>query len=611
MKEDEMAEEKEAPKRVSRRQFVKGAAAVAGAGALASCAPPATPAPGETAAPAPTCPPAGECPPPAWIPAKWDYEADVVVVGIGFAGQAAAIDAADAGASVLVLEKSPREHAGGSSAANYTHDHSYVGLTVEGNIEYVTSQTWGTVENPELIRAYCEGIFDLQPWIASLGGTVNWEYRIPTFPTIPGGDKMGLDEETDLNQWDWSPPEEWMVRFPSGSGKSPFQEWMMDEVLPGREVQVMCDTPAIELIQDGATKEILGVKALTGVTTGTDFKYSGGEEIYVKAKKAVILAIGGYEYNETMRTNFAPHAHSARRPSGFVTCYGSPYLTGDGLTMATKVGAQLWHMNKKEMHNFASALASEELGCGRPVEAWADGIAVGPGIVVNRDGVRFYNEYFYGGHSDNRREWDHFIQKLEAEDDINYCDYPHHPFYWIFDDTTMKADRLFSNSQFGGVFNIHRGSDDNLAELAKGWFIKADTIEELGNMIECKDFFGRVKGMDAAGLAAEVAKYNQYCAAGEDLDFGRRPSTMEPIVTPPFYAMEICECQTNTQGGAKHNEYWQTLDAYDVPIPRLYNCGEFGSIFGHLYNGAQNIPEASVSGRVAGKHAAALEPWDA
>jgi len=54
-----MAEEKEAPKRLSRKDFVKGAAVVAGAGALASCAPAATPAPEA----APTCPPAGECPP--------------------------------------------------------------------------------------------------------------------------------------------------------------------------------------------------------------------------------------------------------------------------------------------------------------------------------------------------------------------------------------------------------------------------------------------------------------------------------------------------------------------------------------------------------------------
>jgi len=55
----EMAKQEEVPKKLSRKDFVKGAAVVAGAGALASCAPAATPAPEA----APTCPPAEECPP--------------------------------------------------------------------------------------------------------------------------------------------------------------------------------------------------------------------------------------------------------------------------------------------------------------------------------------------------------------------------------------------------------------------------------------------------------------------------------------------------------------------------------------------------------------------
>jgi len=59
----EMAEEKEVPKKLSRKDFVKDAAVVAGAGALASCAPAAAPAPADTPVPCPTCPPAEECPP--------------------------------------------------------------------------------------------------------------------------------------------------------------------------------------------------------------------------------------------------------------------------------------------------------------------------------------------------------------------------------------------------------------------------------------------------------------------------------------------------------------------------------------------------------------------
>ena len=115
--------------------------------------------------------------------------------------------------------------------------------------------------------------------------------------------------------------------------------------------------------------------------------------------------------------------------------------------------------------------------------------------------------------------------------------------------------------------------------------------------------------MDAAGLVETVNKYNQYCAAGKDPDFGRRPEILLPVSAPPFYAMEICECQTNTQGGPEHNKYRQTLDADGKPIPRLYSVGELGSIYGFLYNGGGNIPEAYSSGRVAARHAAALTPW--
>jgi succinate dehydrogenase/fumarate reductase flavoprotein subunit len=73
--------------------------------------------------------------------------------------------------------------------------------------------------------------------------------------------------------------------------------------------------------------------------------------------------------------------------------------------------------------------------------------------------------------------------------------------------------------------------------------------------------------------------------------------------------MEVCECQTNTQGGPKHDRYMRILDSYDKPIPRLYEAGEMGSIFGHLYNGGENIPEAASGGRRAAKHIVSLKAW--
>ena len=408
------------------------------------------------------------------------------------------------------------------------------------------------------------------------------------------------------------PPQKYLDAEEADEDRSPWYNWITDEVIPGKGIQQMWETPAIELIQDGETKEILGVKALTGITTGEDFHYTGGTEIYLKAKKGVILAIGGYENNSEILLNFAPHSHSAHRPAGMLTWYGSPYNTGDGIYMVEKVGAKLWHMCKKEAHSFGTAVGSEELHTGQTVTAFGTQIAgPGPGIVVNRYGKRFYNEYHFSGHSDQTRKWDYFSHKNEPDDAVTECDYPNVPFYWIFDDTTMKSGPLGRNSQWAARRHIWDWSEDNQTELGKGWFIQADTLEELGGKIVCKDYFDRVVGMDAAGLAETVSKYNQYCASGVDLDFARSAVTMEPLVTPPFYAMEICECQTNTQGGPKHDQYMQVLDAFDKPIARLYKAGEFGSIFGFLYNGGENVPEAMSTGRRAAKHAVTLEPWDA
>jgi len=102
-----------------------------------------------------------------------------------------------------------------------------------------------------------------------------------------------------------------------------------------RNIPVKLATPAQKLIQNPITKEIVGVQAV-------DWK---GETLYVQANKGVILACGGYENNQEMRTNFLPWANS-NEP--FITFGGTPYNTGDGIIMAQSVGAKLWHMNNKE-----------------------------------------------------------------------------------------------------------------------------------------------------------------------------------------------------------------------------------------------------------------------
>ena len=172
---------------------------------------------------------------------------------------------------------------------------------------------------------------------------------------------------------------------PDGSGRVTSTTWFScKDAWMQRNIPVELATPAQRLIQNPVTKEVVGVQAV-------DWK---GETLYVQANKGVILACGGYENNQEMRTNFLPWANS-NEP--FITFGGTPYNTGDGIIMAQSVGAKLWHMNNKEWGGttYASKAASKELGMGVSISATGGNFA----IIVNKFGLRFMNEHIYSSHT--------------------------------------------------------------------------------------------------------------------------------------------------------------------------------------------------------------------
>jgi len=569
-------------KRNSTRQFIAAAAIpadVAGAALVAAKLPAVQAGAQGSAVPAVTAGTASS------LPASWDYEADVVVIGYGGAGVCAAIAAHDAGSSVLVLEKAPTPDGGNTGVSG---GHCWICLPLTDFITYVKMMCWDTVTDDELITATCKAITDLPNWIQSLGGKMVFAHYSSGVPkTLP----------VDFVSPDFTLPQ-FSIQKPDGTAGAGVDFFaFLSSCAASRGIPVMYSTPAKELIQNPYTKEILGVRA-------TD---NTGKDIYIKAAKGVVLASGGYQNNPEMRTNFlseAPH-------SAFMTFSGTPYNTGDGIVMAQLVGAKLWHMNKKEVNEFASKAASQEIGNGivlNPAYGMRKATTL-PAIIVNRYGQRFMNEYFFSGHNDGTKPWTYFDEEFSVTDSRDFCDYPNIPFYMIFDATMMKAGPLVSASNYAGRHKLYVWSQDNSVELAKGWIISANTIKELGGKITCKDYFGRVVGMDVTGLNTTISNYNNYCAAGKDPDFSRNPKTLKPITTAPFYAIELCECLTNTDGGPVHNKYSQTIDANGKPIPRLYSPGELGSIWGFLYSGAGNLPEALAMGRVAGQQAAKLLRW--
>ncbi len=501
------------------------------------------------------------------LPQKWNLETDVVVVGTGYAGINAAIAAHDAGAKVLVLEKAPEKFAGGNSSVS--GGGMRIPLKVPGAVDYYRALCFGTVPD-ELCAVMVDALSGVPEQLKKLGIEVapTRSYtRTASSPPPTGLSLLPGSEHASL--YAMVPPGEKAARMGTGHQLYLALKSCMDQ----RKIKVMYETPVKRLIQDPDTKAILGVSA-----------QDQGKDISVKAKRAVVLACGGYEANYEMQGYF-------NYPGIKIYPWGTPYNTGDGVIMAAQVGAGLWHMFSIEWDAPCIKIPSEKYGVAIQVST---GTGTNAGFIfVNKYGRRFMNEGKNLVHTKESLELTYFSH--------DRVEYPNMPFYIVFDESFRASQPLGSKRPMAwyGVHNVYEWSTDNKAEIDKGWIVKGDTIKELGAKLR----------VDAAGLEATISKYNEYCTSGNDAEFGRRKQTLIPIKTPPYYAAELALTLINTQGGPKHNGKAQTLNWNNEPIPRLYTPGELGSFFGFLYPGGSNIPEAIAFGRIAGEHAAAEKPW--
>jgi predicted oxidoreductase len=146
-----------------------------------------------------------------------------------------------------------------------------------------------------------------------------------------------------------------------------------------------------------------------------------------------------------------------------------------------------------------------------------------------------------------------------------------------------------------------RWSEDNAAEIAKGWVLKADSVAELAARM----------GRDARRVQDAVERYEAACRERHDPDFGRAAHTLQPLQGPPYYAVKIVPTIVCTSGGARRNIESEVLTPSGTPIPRLYEAGELGSMISHLYQNGSYLTEAMISGRAAGANAVRLPAWRA
>ncbi|MBI2853946.1 MAG: FAD-binding protein [Chloroflexi bacterium] len=519
----------------------------------------------------------------------WDTETEVLVVGCGFAGAAAAIDSHDLGAKVLIIEK--EAHPAGCSPASggnllFAND-------VDKAYTYIRLSCGGRTPD-DVIQAFCEEAHKHLDYIKRLVAVDGAEYAVRGAELgsgvfdHPGRDGLSLLVISNVPGFVNFP---WYPSNPTGG--TLLIKVLMDNI-EARRVPVMFSTPATELVQDEMSGQIVGVAA----------RQASGR-ITIKCTKAVILACGGFEQDEGLRQQFT-------QGIGWISmCHTSN--TGDGIRMAQKVGAGLWHM----WHIHGSyGFWFPELGRigirhgmgGGPSGRYGRERKV-PWIVVDKWGKRYMNELAPMPQDLNHRPMELFDGNLWLAPFYREgaTGYPRIPSWIIFDEEGRKLRALGTS---GLSWNPYVWSRDNTEEIKKGWILKAATLNELAAMIKADPQNDGLMSDDR--LENTVTKWNDTVASGKtDPDFLRGPrSFFGPVSTPPFYAVKVWPMITNTQGGPVHNARQQVLDSFGNAIPRLYAVGELGSLFGHVYETQGNVSECFTSGRIAARNGSAEKTWN-
>lgn len=447
---------------------------------------------------------------------------DVVVVGAGGAGLVAAIEAKNNGAqNVIVIEK--MAFAGGNtliSGGEYAAPNNWVqvkkGLKDSNDAFYNDILKGGDNEgDPKLVRVLADNALSGAEWLKDYIN-MTFEDRQMFF----GGHSV----ERSL--------------VPQGATGVE----MISKLLAKAEelnIPILYETPATELIVDKG--RVTGVKAV-----------SEDKEYTFLAKNGVILATGGFGSNLEMRVKYNKDVDENILSTNTVG------ITGDGITMAEKIGAQLEDMPFIQTYPTCDPISGALLYFG-------DVRLIGGSILINQEGKRF-------------------VEELERRDVISMA---------IKNQTGNAAYQFCDEAQvkISGVAEHH---EDEMNYLFNNkLLVKADTIKEVA------DFFG----IDAAELEKTVAKYNQYAKDGKDLEFNKRGKLTPFEAKGPFYIMKAVPAVHHTMGGVKIDENARVINTNGEVIKGLYGAGEVtGDIHGTNRLGSDAIADITVFGRIAGQN---------
>ncbi len=501
---------------VSRRGFIKGAALSAGAMALTGFAVEASA---------------------AAMPRKWSQETDVVVVGSGGAGMMAAIRAYDAGAKVLILQKTATVYSsstsvsGGLFAAAGTRAQKERGIQDSAEKFYEDLLKNGSyMNNPLLARLLTENSVTVFEWLVDNG--------LPPFRFEPyAGHSVLRGHRSNKN-----------------SGKD-----LVDTVyglVKKRNIPMQFETQVTKLFVNPAGR-VMGVEAV-----------KKGKTITIKARRAVILACGGFTRDVPTFDAWVP----AYSKVGNLT--GDPANAGDGIKMASKfAGSFVTHLQYTATYPYGLEIGPRT----GPVCRYWYFTPLGA-ILVNKEGKRYVNE-----DTPPTTLTSSLAQQTGKS-------------HYLIASASMWNE-VFTKYPPGGVISPMKPAEMEEEFKSARVLMKADTIKDLAAKA----------GIDAASLEATLAAYNGYVEAKKDPEFNRDPKNLkQKIEGSPFYAVKMTFATVLTLGGIRVNEKCQALDSYGSVVPGLYAAGEtVGGVHGANYLGGCALAWAHTSGWIAGGFAAA------
>lgn len=304
----------------------------------------------------------------------WDHEADVVIAGFGVAGAAAAVEAARAGADVLVLERTGSWGGAAAMAGGFIYLGGGTPLQAacgfEDSVENMAAflnAAMGPGADESRIADYCAGSVAHFDWLVGCGVPFKAE-----FFDEPGWEPLG-NQGLMYSGGENSHPFN-TIAAPAPRGHIP---QMADKKQGEASAGYMLMKPLVDTALAAGARALYDIRAQRLVVE-SDGRVVGvvarqyGTEIALRARRGVVLATGSFAYNEAMVTQFAPRI--AGRPAASVEQHD-----GQSIRMAQALGADLAHMDATE------------------VAIFIDPQQLVRGIIVNGRGQRYVAEDTYPG----------------------------------------------------------------------------------------------------------------------------------------------------------------------------------------------------------------------